>query len=231
MKKIKYLLGGLIICIITMLCTLILAKKGNNGADFSPNKKDTSGMLNSASGVTFSMSPNDTSRWMTMILAREMYIDTSFMLSGYVRSGNVPASTINVYQGNPSDPTGTTSGAGVMMGLSGAFTPTRTGRLMIVISSNISNNTLGSGAQMKIRYGTGSAPINGAALSGTVTGNTAQVVNPSLALLVAGSNNATCNSIVTGLTLNTAYWIDLSLLRLTSGTANIASVSISIIEI
>jgi hypothetical protein len=38
-------------------------------------------------------------------------------------------------------------------------------------------------------------------------------------------------AIVTGLSVATAYWLDLSLAAITGGTASIADVSISVIEI
>lgn len=137
----------------------------------------------------------------------------------------------NSYQATPSDPTGTTNGTGVMMGLTGAFTPTRSGKMQIIISGNITNNTAGDGAQTQIRYGTGTAPTNGAALTGTTAGALAKLINALIALLVPGTGNFACNAIVSGLTLNTAYWIDLSLARITGGTASISGISISIVEL
>lgn len=135
------------------------------------------------------------------------------------------------YQATPSDPTGTTNGTGVMMGLAGSVTPTKSGKILIVVSANIANGATGGGAQTQLRYGTGSAPANAAALTGTSIGNIATIVNPLLALLAPGSGNATCSAIVSGLTLNTAYWIDLSLARITSNTATLTNISISIIEL
>lgn len=142
-------------------------------------------------------------------------------------------SSANYLQSNPSDPTGTTNGTGLMMGLAAAFTPTKSGKAMIVVSGNIAATGLGggSGAKTQIRYGTGTAPSNGDALTGTAVGNMAQVVNAALALLTPGNGNFTCNAVIAGLTLGTAYWIDQSLARITSGTASISGISISLIEI
>ena len=76
-------------------------------------------------------------------------------------------------QSTPADPTGTTDTTGKMMGLAGAITPTYTGRLLIIVSGNLTNTTAaaGDGAKAQIRYGTGSAPSNGDALTGTAVGN------------------------------------------------------------
>jgi hypothetical protein len=143
----------------------------------------------------------------------------------------VPDVPLGSYQATPADPSGTTSGTGVMMGLAGSFTPTKSGKVMIVISANISNNTIGDGAQAQIRYGTSTAPTNGAALTGTTAGNLAKITNPLLALLTPGTGNITCNAIISGLSLGTSYWFDLSLARIIGGTASLSGISISIIEL
>ncbi|MBS1902257.1 MAG: hypothetical protein JSS75_00960 [Bacteroidetes bacterium] len=148
--------------------------------------------------------------------------------------GNV-SSTGTSLQVTPSDPTGTSSGTGVMMGLgsSASFTPTKSGKVLIIISASENNNAGGNGGQMQIRYGTGSAPSNGAALTGTTAGNLAQgsPSDPS------GANSAqhhetipmTCNAVVS-MTVGTTYWIDVSVAQIGGGTAEIVGVSISAIE-
>lgn len=146
---------------------------------------------------------------------------------------DVPVLPGATYQATPSDPTGTTSTTGLMMGLAGSITPLRTGKVMITVSGNIAATGIGggSGAATQIRYGTGTAPTNGAALTGTAVGSLAQIKNATLALIAPGSGNFTCNAIVSGLTIGTAYWLDQSLARITSGTATISGISISVIEI
>lgn len=143
----------------------------------------------------------------------------------------VPDMALPSYQDTPADPSTTTNGTGVMMGLAGAIKPMKSGKVMIIVSGNIDNNTIGDGAQTQIRYGTGTAPTNGAALTGTAVGGLAKINNPLLALLVAGSGNFTCNAIVSGLTLGTTYWIDQSLARITGGTARLTNISLSVVEL
>jgi hypothetical protein len=135
--------------------------------------------------------------------------------------------TTTTYQATPADPSTTTSATGVMMGLAGSITPGYSGTIMIIVSGDMDNNGNNNGAQAQIRYGTGTAPTNGAALTGTTTGS----------LIKMMENNAAnrmpfqCNSIVSGLAVGTAYWIDLSLAAITGGTARIRDISISIVEL
>lgn len=134
-----------------------------------------------------------------------------------------------IYSGAPADPTGTTSTTAVMMGLGGAasITPTKTGRISFTISGQMTNNTNNDGATVQLRYGAGTAPTNGAAVTGTQAGNsqsfTASVAN--------GSSGFSLSPIVTGLTLGTPYWFDLGLNAVTGGTAATKGITISAHEI
>lgn len=124
--------------------------------------------------------------------------------NGSVTSGSTHASSIST----PSDPTGNTSAAGLMMGLAGAITPTSSGSVNIIISGAYKSNNAATNIEtVALRYGTGSAPLNAAALTGTVAGAALSV--PSCA--TANSCGAwSRQAILTGLTVNTAYWIDVS---------------------
>ena len=125
-------------------------------------------------------------------------------------------------QSTPVDPATTTNTTGVMMGLAGSITPSKSGNVLIVVSGRVFNSV--GGAKFQIRTGTGSAPANGAALTGTARG--AQIS------ISASSLNAPfgVNALVTGLALSTAVWIDLSLAEITNGPAGVGSISISAIE-
>lgn len=134
-------------------------------------------------------------------------------------------------QSTPANPTGTTSTTGVMMGLAGSITPTQSGKVMIIISGDAMANvcaTTGAtgGAQVQIRYGTGTAPTNGAALTGTAVG----ALEKWVCSHATSRDPFSVNAVVTGLTVNTAYWIDLELIA-TQGTstttANLFDISIS----
>lgn len=138
-------------------------------------------------------------------------------------------STGAIYNGTPGNPTGTTSLTAVMMGLGGAaaITPVKTGRIAFTISGQMANNTNNDGATVQLRYGTGTAPINGAAVTGTQAGN-------SQSFTAAAANNSSgfsISPIVTGLTLGTPVWFDLGLQAATGGTASVTGITISAHEI
>ena len=129
------------------------------------------------------------------------------------------------------DPSGTTSTTGVMMGLAVAFTPRVTGRMMAFMSGQCTNGTGDNGFSLALRYGIGSAPANGNALTGTIIGATVDG-----STIVSGSGTGTpvmpCShqGAATGLTVGTAYWIDTSLAALVGGTATMSNVNVTVIE-
>lgn len=137
-----------------------------------------------------------------------------------VVSAATPAST----QASPANPTGTANTTGLMMGLAGAITPAVSGRILVTITGNGASDTINDGWKAQIRYGTGAAPANAAALTGTAVGTLATTT----ADLAANNKNAfSVTAVVTGLTVSTAYWLDLSLAAITGGTATVTDVSIS----
>jgi hypothetical protein len=105
-------------------------------------------------------------------------------------------------------PSSTTSTSGVMMGLGGTMTvtPNSSGRIKVTLVGWGLNS--GTRAQsycgVQPYYGTGTAPSHGATITGTACcdanacGSTA-----------AGYTPVTFVFVIEGLTLNTAYWIDL----------------------
>lgn len=83
-------------------------------------------------------------------------------------------------------------------GSSWALTPTTTGKVRITLSGN-------SGATatpLLLRYGTGTAPVNGAAVTGTSI--------PANEIVPGNAAFWSVTVEVTGLTLTTAYWFDIS---------------------
>jgi len=141
--------------------------------------------------------------------------------------GALTVSGITTAQSTPGNPAGTTNLTGRMMGLAGAITPVTSGKILIIISGDTSNDTILDGASVQIRYGTGAAPVNGDALTGTAVGGNSRS-NTAVAGELMGFS---IQAIVSGLTLSTAYWIDVGLAAITGGTASMADVSISIVEL
>jgi hypothetical protein len=151
---------------------------------------------------------------------------TKIATTAYVATA-VAAASPNSYQATPANPTGTSSATGVMMGLAGTITPATSSVISVTICGTTSNASA-TGNQWRIRYGTGGAPANGAALTGTAAGPVQTFT------VLSGSANTTypfsVTANITGLTPGTAYWLDLSLAS-TSGTATIINVGVSAIEI
>lgn len=125
-------------------------------------------------------------------------------------------------------PSGTTSATAVMMGLgaTATITPVKSGRVLFTVSGQVANNTAGDGATLDLRTGTGTAPTNGAAVTGTLRGLAQTVTSVS----AAQKSGFTVSAVVTGLTLNTAVWFDLSLLRVTGGTATLTGITATALE-
>jgi hypothetical protein len=121
-----------------------------------------------------------------------------------------------------------------MQGLAGAVTPGSTGNVLITISGTInaaSATTVNNGVAYQISYGTGAAPTNNTSLTGTQIG-IVQKYTSAVAPTAVGDVNVpfSVTYLVTGLTLGTAYWIDLAAESITTasdmGFVNIAIVAI-----
>jgi len=134
-------------------------------------------------------------------------------------------------QSNTSNPTGTTSTTGVMMGLGGAntFTPLLSGRILIFVTGTEYNTAGGQGGVIQIRYGTGAAPANGAAPTGSVGGP-----------IVTGQPDGAGHTetipmasvvVVSGLTIGTTYWVDVTLASTGSGTTSLSDATITTVEL
>jgi hypothetical protein len=155
---------------------------------------------------------------------RFTYDGTKWQVSPAVPAALLPTGGFSA--STPGNPAGVGSPA-AMMGLAGTAIPTKSGKVLFVMSGQIANNTINDGATVQLRYGTGVAPINGAAVTGTQLG--AAQTHTSL---VAGDTGGFCiSSVISGLAVGTALWIDASLVAVTGGTATMTGVSISAIEL
>ena len=127
----------------------------------------------------------------------------------------------------PTNPTGAASTTATMMGLAGSITPNAGGNVLILITGDILNATIGDGVTIQISHGTGSAPANAAALTGTQDG----VAVNFIASTAAGKVPFCVMAYVAGLTLGTAYWIDLASAQLTGGAVTMQHINIVAIEV
>jgi len=122
----------------------------------------------------------------------------------------------------------------VMQGLAGLITPARSGNVLILISGTItaSNNTIAYGVQYQISYGTSTAPTSNSALAGTQVGTVQKYENQSSGITAADVFIPfSTHAVVTGLTVGTAYWIDLAAESIGAvSDVGFSNVSITVIE-
>ena len=159
----------------------------------------------------------------------EVYANTSKRLSQIDDAGVVSVFAVQpgsgaIVQTSPADPTGTADAVGKMMGLASSITPVSSGRVHLTITGTIKNASgIADGANVQLRTGTGAAPANGDALSGTTAGGLVKYVAPTTACKVP----FTVCAIVSGLSLGVARWIDLGLAAVTGGTAEVTDLSVT----
>jgi len=144
---------------------------------------------------------------------------------------------VNTGQFQPADPTGTQSTTVVMMGLGATahLTPNGSGIFMIIISGSVQNTAGNNGplnnSKLQIYYGSGTAPANGAAVTGTAIGTQMKQQSHNNTNQMAWSMSA----IVSGLSVGTAYWFDIGLVDVTApaptGPVNLSNISISVVEL
>lgn len=94
----------------------------------------------------------------------------------------------------------------VMAGYAIAFTPKATGNVRFLASGNAATQTAQANVGLGVRFGTGTAPVAGAAVTGTVVG-VDQTVRPATFTTGVLAGFAVIGE-VTGLTPGTAYWFD-----------------------
>ena len=138
-------------------------------------------------------------------------------LRTYVKAGPVLTS------GQPGNPAATASLTLVMMGIGGTckITPGSSGKVAVTITGLVGTNTAAVNLTFGARFGTGTAPTNGAAVSGTRWGSGAADLTTRSTVLAVGIPFALCDLLT--LTPATAYWFDIALL--TSAGADTAFVT------
>lgn len=145
-----------------------------------------------------------------------------------------PSLTLSALTNN-SDPAGTTSTTGVMAGIGRTFVPQTTGRVLFMVTGQGTNSNGDAGFKFDLRYGTGTVPSNGNALTGTVLGADVASSAPTSG---ATTTVLTCaiahHGLIDGaasLTLGTTYWFDIGQYAITAGTATFSNLNISVIEL
>lgn len=139
-------------------------------------------------------------------------------------TSDIPAA--NATQTTSASPAAITSTTGQMLGLAATITPNKSGSVLITISGAVL--TTNGNATLAIKTGTGGAPSNGAAFTGTTRG----IAVTSTWSGAAPNNNPpfSMTALVTGLTLSTAIWIDLDASS-TAGAVTLTGVCVTAVEL
>lgn len=142
-------------------------------------------------------------------VASVLTVGSGISLTGTTNVTIAQSLTNTTLQASPVNPTGTTSTTGVMMGLGSTckLTPAYSGRLKIEFLGQGTSTGTTATTTAKVYYGTGTAPANAAATTGTQIGNSSVMDEQGIASLHQGFANG---AIITGLTPGTAYWFDLN---------------------
>jgi hypothetical protein len=131
----------------------------------------------------------------------------------------------------PAAPASTVSTTLVMAGVGGTatITPSATGRVLITASGDCYTATAVVGIIVGLYHGTGGAPANGAAVTGTADGAAVHGRSSGTTALVALPFSITW--VVTGLTVGTPIWIDLAFdTQNVADAANLADLTMTAVE-
>lgn len=133
---------------------------------------------------------------------------------------------------NPTAPASTTTF--FMQGLAGAITPKRSGNLLVTITGNLigSSTTAGDGILLQGSYGTGAAPANAAALTGTQAGGILDYTNPTTVTAADINVPFTVCFVVKAAALGTALWLDLAAKCVNSAShVGLANLTVNAVEL
>lgn len=139
----------------------------------------------------------------------------------------IAAETTSAQQTTVTSAPGTIS-ANKMLGLAGGITTgaATSGRVFVAISGDAGNSTLSDTTIFTIALGTGTAPANGAAITGTTYGGT---INFQQA--VAADRTPFCIvALATGLAGSTTYWVDLQV-NLNGGAVAVGAANVVAFEV
>ncbi len=127
----------------------------------------------------------------------------------------------------PSNKAGTTSASLVMLGLGKTYTVKRSSTLSVTIYGFASNTNATRSTSYVGAYGTGAAPVNGAAATGTYFGG----MESATSATAGASVPIVVHDVISGLSAGTTYWFDLQFCMGGTGTSSIENVKIVILEI
>ena len=131
-------------------------------------------------------------------------------------------------QTSSTNPTGTTSTVGVMVGLGYTITPTINGKVFVTISGSCVSDTANVGGNVRLRWSTGTPPANGDTVTGAQVGGIAQRQQGSWS---AGATSPFSLSGIISTSAGTTIWVDLQQTVVGSGTFSVLNVAGSLFEL
>jgi hypothetical protein len=144
----------------------------------------------------------------------------------YSRASGLMVGVPNYTRVTPASPTGAATAK--MMGLAVAFTPSHSGIAQVIVSGYIKNDTADAISIALLKRGTGTAPVNGAASTGTSVGVATSATHYDVNARVP----FTLMGIATSLVIGTPYWFDVVLSTDDAvSVAQLFGLSVAIIEI
>jgi len=142
--------------------------------------------------------------------------------TNYQISGGVPS----VSQSSVLNLAAVSGASALMLGFAGSITPMKSGYVMVHISGEYVSSDATGATTFSIRIGTGSAPANGAAATGTV-----QQTLPLIASSTTARIPFSFNKLLVALTFGTTYWIDVSAVNAAAGSVQTFNVSLMAVEL
>jgi hypothetical protein len=135
--------------------------------------------------------------------------------------------SVNYNQTAALSPTGVSSSTAVMVGSNLVITPARSGVIQVSFYGEFRNSVATGFTSLHVRWGTGTPPANGAAVTGTTggafVGGHSSAVNEQVPFAIT--------LLVGGQPIGTACWFDLDQATGGAGTSNIVTMTGSVIEI
>lgn len=154
------------------------------------------------------------------------YVDELLRCQRFVQAtkGGETFKTTNL---NPTGATSTSALVQMGLGTTCTITPSYGNRVFVQFTGAISNDNASKGGVVLASYGTGTAPGNNSAATGTQIGGQQRFIGGAAAQLFPFN----AGGLLTGLTPGTAYWLDLQVMVLTGGTVAVSVVGCTAYEL
>ena len=218
----------------TVVAVKMVTQGGTNAVTIAASGSD---VFNKASGATSeTLSTSEQAMTFQYLAASGIwYVTTADLILSQLDARYVRSGAASPVASTPTAPSSTVSTTLVMMGLGTnttgtpwAFTPASSGNLLVTVTGLVAVASTVVNVVLGARYGTSTAPVNGAAVTGTRWGSAGDLTIQPKAVGV-GVPFTFCT--VLSLSKGTAYWFDLALdTSNASDAASVADVSFAAVE-